>query len=203
MFTGIVETTGTIKEIKLDQTNLELYIDSPISNELKVDQSVSHNGVCLTVVELGKHWHRCTLIKETLDKTNFSTHKKGDVVNLERCLKNDSRIDGHFVQGHIDTTSKITSRVSQHGSWTYTVELEPAFKAFVVSKGSICINGVSLTISSLMEDHFQVSVIPYTFDHTNFKTLSAGDLVNIEFDIFGKYVHRMMSLQAQAYFKPW
>lgn len=202
MFTGIVETTGTIKEILVDQTNLELYIDSPISNELKVDQSVSHNGVCLTVVEIGNSWHRCTLIKETLDKTNFSALNKGDAVNLERCLKNNSRIDGHFVQGHIDTTSKITSIVSQHGSWTYTIELGPAFKAFVVSKGSICINGVSLTISSLMEDHFQVSIIPYTFDHTNLKSLSAGDLVNIEFDIFGKYVHRMMTLQAQAYFNP-
>lgn len=202
MFTGIIETTGTIQDILFNQTNLELIVDSPISSELKLDQSVAHNGVCLTVVETGIHWHRCTLIKETIDKTNFSTSLKGDLINLERCLKNDSRIDGHFVQGHVDTTSIITEVLNQQGSWTYTIELESEFKSLVVSKGSICIQGVSLTISNLMENHFQVSIIPYTFEHTNFKTLRTGDLVNIEFDIFGKYVNRMVSLQAPAYFMP-
>jgi riboflavin synthase len=202
MFTGIVEATGTVRDMISIQTNLEMYIDSPISHELKIDQSVSHNGACLTITETGDGWHRCTLIKETMDKTNFSQSKKGDVINLERCLKNDSRIDGHFVQGHIDTTSTITDVQNQHGSWTYTIELANAYKSLIVSKGSICINGISLTVSALLENHFQVSIIPYTFDHTNARHLRTGDLVNIEFDIFGKYVSRMISLQAPTYFTP-
>jgi riboflavin synthase len=202
MFTGIVEATGIIRDRISSQTNLELYIASPISHELKIDQSVSHNGACLTVTETGNGWHRCTLIKETIDRTNFSQCKKGDVINLERCLKNDSRIDGHFVQGHIDTTGPITHIQSQHGSWTYTIALENAYKSLIVSKGSICINGISLTVSALLENHFQVSIIPYTFDHTNVKNLRTGDLVNIEFDIFGKYVNRMISLHAPSYFAP-
>jgi len=202
MFTGIVEATGTVREMIFHQTNLELYIESPISDELKIDQSVSHNGACLTVIETGMGWHKCTLIKETLDKTNFNQCKIGDLINLERCLRYDSRIDGHFVQGHVDTTSTVTNIQSEQGSWTYTIELKDEYKSLVVSKGSVCINGISLTVSALMENHFQVSIIPYTYDHTNCKHLHSGDEVNIEFDIFGKYVNRMMSLQVPGYFTP-
>lgn len=202
MFTGIVETTGTILDKIFNQSNLELYIESNISDELKIDQSVSHNGACLTVVEIGTGWHRCTLIKETLDKTNFNQCKIGDLINLERCLKIDSRLDGHFVQGHVDTTSTVANIQSQPGSWTYTIELSNEYKSLVVSKGSVCVNGISLTVSDLWENNFQVSIIPYTFNHTNCKHLRIGDLVNIEFDIFGKYVNRMMSLQSPGYFTP-
>ena len=142
------------------------------------------------------------MIKETLDKTNFNQCKIGDLINLERCLKIDSRLDGHFVQGHVDTTSTVANIQSQPGSWTYTIELSNEYKSLVVSKGSVCVNGISLTVSDLWENNFQVSIIPYTFNHTNCKHLRIGDLVNIEFDIFGKYVNRMMSLQSPGYFTP-
>ncbi len=196
MFTGIIEAKGIVKSVTHDLTNLILTIESPISNEFKIDQSVSHNGVCLTVDQLpSKNQHRCTLIHETLMKTNFGQIKVGDQINLERSLLLSSRLDGHFVQGHVDTTSTCLFREDLQGSWLFKFKLDPNFAHLIVSKGSICINGVSLTVSHLDKDTFGVSIIPYTFDHTNFGKLSPDDKVNIEYDIFGKYIARMKALE--------
>ncbi|MEP7266916.1 MAG: riboflavin synthase [Saprospiraceae bacterium] len=199
MFTGIIETTGVVEQITHDQSNLEIYIKSSISQELKIDQSIAHNGVCLTVDKIADHWHRCTLIKETLDRTHFHQIKIGDKLNLERSIKAESRMDGHFVQGHIDTITTCNKIINEQGSWVYNFELPDPFKSLVVEKGSICINGVSLTISKLEANHFEVSIIPYTFDYTNFNQIRKGSMVNIEFDILGKYIRRILQVQGSGY----
>lgn len=191
MFTGIVETVGKVIEINQHGTNVDFVISSDISDELKIDQSVSHNGVCLTVtkVEAGKHW--VTAIDETMKKSSLGQFDVGTQVNLERCMKADGRFDGHIVQGHVDTTAKVISIKDQNGSWVFTFELKE--EGLVVEKGSICINGTSLTCFNVEKKTFSVAIIPYTFEHTNFNQLSVGNLVNIEFDIIGKYIHLIVN----------
>lgn len=195
MFTGIIEASGRIVSLRPDKSNLQIFVESPISNELKIDQSVAHDGVCLTVDELGPGWHRCTLVRETLDKTHFPDVRPGDRINLERSIRFDSRMDGHFVQGHTDTTLTCLAGSDRNGSWVFEFALPSVFKSLVIPKGSIALNGVSLTISTLKADSFEVSVIPYTFEHTNFQLIRAGHRVNTEFDLLGKYIKRSLELQ--------
>ena len=195
MFTGIIENIGKVVELKRSAGNLDLVISSPISNELKIDQSVAHNGVCLTVVEINGNTHRVTAIDETLKKTNLNTLHIGDVVNLERCMKMDGRLDGHIVQGHVDQTGECLSVSEQNGSWLYHFRYVPSRNNLVVEKGSICINGISLTAFEAVEDTFKVAIIPYTYEHTNIHQVIAGSLVNLEFDVIGKYVARMMEFK--------
>jgi riboflavin synthase len=190
MFTGIIETIGIIKEIISKGTNLTFWIESSISSEFKIDQSVSHNGVCLTVEEIKNNNHRVTAIEETLKKTNLSNWKTGDLVNIERCLLINSRIDGHIVQGHADTTAVCTSRKKLKGSWEFNFEFSKTFSHLIVEKGSISLNGISLTIFNVKKKSFSVAIIPYTFEHTNIQNIFAGSKVNIEFDIVGKYISR-------------
>lgn len=190
MFTGIIEQMGLVKAIQKEQENIHFTIEAPFTNELKIDQSVAHNGVCLTVVEINNNEYVVTAIKETLDKTNLGTWKEGTKVNLERCMVMNGRLDGHIVQGHVDTTAICKGVENQEGSWKYTFEYKANFPT--VEKGSICINGVSLTVVDSSDTSFSVCIIPYTFDHTNFHTLQIGDLVNLEFDIIGKYVAKLM-----------
>lgn len=187
MFTGIIETVGKIKSVTANGSNITYTIESSFLPELKIDQSISHNGVCLTVDGIGTDFYSVTAIKETLDKTNLGTIKAGDSINLERGLKLGDRVDGHLVQGHVDCTAKIIDIQNHHGSWGFYFEYEQ--KDFlVVEKGSICINGVSLTVVHSEPGKFSVAIIPYTFDHTNFKELKCGCSVNLEFDMVGKYV---------------
>jgi riboflavin synthase len=192
MFTGIIESLGKVKAIHVDGGNKSFVISSPISRELKVDQSISHNGVCLTVEKQSKKEHTVTAIKESLDKSNLGDLKVGDLVNLERSLRPDSLMDGHLVQGHVDTTARCTAIDDEDGSWRFTFEIPSSSGHLLVPKGSVCINGVSLTIASLDESKFSVAIIPYTFDNTTFGQLQAGQHANIEFDVIGKYVMRYM-----------
>ena len=187
MFTGIVEEIGEVIDIIKEDQNAHFVIKSVISSELKIDQSISHNGVCLTVVEQQEDWHKVTAISETLGITNLNSLKKGDLVNLERCLKVGDRLDGHMVQGHVDSTAKCIKVTEENGSWRYLFEGNSEVKQLVVYKGSICINGVSLTVTKTMNQEIEVAIIPYTYEHTNFQQIQVGDLVNIEFDILGKY----------------
>ena len=187
MFTGIVEEIGEVIDVIKEDQNAHFVIKSVISSELKIDQSISHNGVCLTVVEQQEDWHKVTAISETLDITNLNSLKKGDLVNLERCLKVGDRLDGHMVQGHVDSTAKCIKVTEENGSWRYLFEGNSEVKQLVVHKGSICINGVSLTVTKTMNQEIEVAIIPYTYEHTNFQQIQIGDLVNIEFDILGKY----------------
>lgn len=196
MFTGIIEASGKIVGLRPDKSNIQVFVESPISNELKIDQSVAHDGVCLTVDELGPGWHRCTLIRETLDKTHFSDARQGEQINLERSIRFDSRMDGHFVQGHTDTTLTCLARSDRRGSWVFEFTLPSPFKSLVIPKGSIALNGVSLTISGLLNDSFEVSIIPYTYEHTNFQFIHAGRRVNAEFDLLGKYIQRSLELRS-------
>ncbi len=198
MFTGIIETTGRIAELRKEAGNLHLTIASSISNELKIDQSVAHNGVCLTVIACGNGQHTVTAIAETLAKTNLSSIKNGDLVNLERCTKIGERLDGHIVQGHVDQTGECLSVEEQNGSWLYTFRYKPNRENLIVEKGSICINGISLTAFNAMEDKFSVAIIPYTYEHTNIQQVVAGSKVNLEFDIIGKYVARIAQLGGSA-----
>lgn len=191
MFTGIIESVGKVKELKQEGTNLHLCIASSISEELKIDQSISHNGVCLTVTEVGEGHHWMTAIDETLKKSNLGSFEVGDEVNLERCTKANGRFDGHIVQGHVDTVAEVTEIKDEDGSWVFSFKLkEPGL---VVEKGSICINGTSLTCFDVSDTSFSVAIIPYTFTNTNFNRLRVGDLVNIEFDIIGKYIHLIIN----------
>ena len=190
MFTGIIETTGTILEIKAYGSNKTFVIASPISSELNVDQSVSHDGVCLTVEKRDERSHEVTLIKETLERSCLGAYKSGSLVNLERCIRLENRLDGHMVQGHVDVALKCNSKQDLDGSWTYHFELPAEYRTLIVHKGSICINGISLTVSELELNSFAVSIIPYTYEHTNLSEIEAGDYVNVEFDILGKYVQR-------------
>ncbi|MEC8030823.1 MAG: riboflavin synthase [Bacteroidota bacterium] len=187
MFTGIVEDIGEVIDVIKEDQNAHFVIKSVISSELKIDQSISHNGVCLTVVEQQEDWHKVTAISETLGITNLNSLKKGDLVNLERCLKVGDRLDGHMVQGHVDSTAKCIKVTEENGSWRYLFEGNSEVKQLVVYKGSICINGVSLTVTKTMNQEIEVAIIPYTYEHTNFQQIQVGDLVNIEFDILGKY----------------
>lgn len=187
MFTGIIESTGKVKEIKKVDTNLTFFIACGFLPELKIDQSVAHNGVCLTVDGIFNDHYSVTAIKETLDKTNLNNVKIGDEINLERCLKLGDRLDGHIVQGHVDTTARVIDVVDNNGSWEFYFEYTPG-EFITVTKGSICVNGVSLTVVQSLPGKFSVAIIPYTFNHTNFKSLQKGNLVNIEFDIVGKYI---------------
>ena len=192
MFTGIIETL--VKVVGLNKTagNLDLIISSPISKELKIDQSVAHNGVCLTVVEVTDSTHRVTAIDETLKKTNLGFLQVGDAVNLERCMKIGDRLDGHIVQGHVDQTGQCLSVEEQDGSWLYQFKYAPSRNNLIVEKGSVCINGISLTAFAAEGATFKVAIIPYTFEHTNIHQVLKGSLVNLEFDVIGKYVARMM-----------
>ncbi|MFN0215765.1 MAG: riboflavin synthase [Saprospiraceae bacterium] len=192
MFTGIIESLGKVKSVEKDRSNVHFYLDSSLSAALKIDQSVSHNGVCLTVVEVGADWHRVTAVEETLRRSNLGSWEPGTLVNLERCLTMDGRLDGHLVQGHVDELVECVEVLEQGGSWQFTFRYNPNQAGLLVDKGSVCLNGVSLTVISPTEDLFSVAIIPYTWEHTNFKTLSAGDKVNVEFDILGKYIARQM-----------
>ncbi|MEX1202397.1 MAG: riboflavin synthase [Ferruginibacter sp.] len=195
MFTGIIETTGTIKAIELSGTNISFWVASSLSNELKVDQSLSHNGVCLTVEAIENNFHRVTAIAETLQKTNLGQLQIGDVVNLERCMKLNGRLDGHIVQGHVDSTAVCTEAIKKEGSWEYRFQIPSAFASLIIEKGSITINGTSLTLFDIGLNSFKVAIIPYTYHHTNISSVQVGSLVNVEFDMIGKYVNRMAMLQ--------
>ena len=193
MFTGIIETLGKLKKLEKDGSNIHFTFESPITNELKVDQSLAHNGVCLTVVELvDDDQYMVTAIDETLQRTNLGELKVGDEVNLERCMAANGRFDGHIVQGHVDQLGKVVSVEERGGSNVFYIEHEVG-ENFTVDKGSITINGVSLTAFDTSETGFSVAIIPYTLEHTCFKDLKLGDKVNLEFDIIGKYVARMMA----------
>lgn len=190
MFTGIVETTGTIKEISFNGSNKTFIIESPISKELKIDQSVSHSGVCLTVEKVTGNEHRVTAIEETLNKSNLANWEVGTVINLERCMQMNGRIDGHIVQGHVDGTATCTSMIEKNGSVEYEFKIDKKFAALIIEKGSISLNGISLTIFNVGDDSFKVAIIPYTFEHTNIQYIKPADKVNVEFDIIGKYTLR-------------
>ncbi|HEX7903225.1 MAG TPA: riboflavin synthase [Chitinophagaceae bacterium] len=190
MFTGIIETTGIVKEIISNGSNKTFWIESSLSPELKVDQSVSHSGVCLTVEEVKGNRHRVTAIAETLNKTDLEQWKEGSLINIERCLPLNGRLDGHFVQGHVDTTGVCKKRKEKEGSWEFEFEFPATFAALVIEKGSICVNGISLTAFNVKKKSFTAAIIPYTFNHTNIHDIHKGDKVNLEFDLLGKYLLR-------------
>jgi len=194
MFSGIVETIGTVVRIEREQKNVHFTISAPFTGELAIDQSVAHNGVCLTVVALSGNEYTVTAIDETLQRTNLGAWKEGTDVNLERCLRLSDRIDGHMVQGHVDTTAQCESVEEIAGSWKFTFRYTANPEWVTVAKGSICVNGVSLTVVDSERDCFSVCIIPYTYENTNFKNLQPGQLVNLEFDVIGKYVMRYMAL---------
>lgn len=194
MFTGIIENMGVITQIETKGTNKTFWVESPISTELTVDQSLSHNGVCLTVEAVKDNLHQVTAIEETLRKTNLGTWIVGNRVNLERCMLMNGRLDGHIVQGHVDTVATCTKAITLDGSWEFSFEFEEQFAPLIIEKGSIAVNGTSLTCFSVTRSSFTVAIIPYTFNHTNFKELQVGMQVNLEFDLIGKYVQRMQQL---------
>jgi riboflavin synthase len=195
MFTGIIEATGTVTDILKDGANKTFWIHSPISNELTIDQSISHNGACLTVEEVKNGAHRVTAIEETLIKTNLNSWTKGTIINLERCLQMNGRLDGHMVQGHVDTTAQCTGIIEKAGSYEFRFSFDKKFAPLIIEKGSISLNGISLTIFNIAENAFTVAIIPYTFEHTDIKDLRLNDYVNIEFDMIGKYVSRIIQFK--------
>ncbi len=195
MFTGIIETTGILKNIISSGTNKTFWVLSPVSSELTIDQSVSHNGVCLTVEEIKDGVHRVIAIEETLSKTNLNNWKVESIINMERCLQMNGRLDGHIVQGHVDTVATCINTIAKNGSWEYTFEFDKKFATLIIEKGSIAINGISLTVFKVKENNFTVAIIPYTYQNTNMQYLKTGDQVNIEFDMIGKYVTRFMELK--------
>ena len=190
MFTGIVESLGEIVDINEELDNIHFIVRSEISPELKIDQSLSHSGVCLTVVDIEKNCHTVTAVKETLDKSALKNLKKGDFFNLERAMKMGGRLDGHLVQGHVDDIAKCVDVKVNEGSWIFTFSFNEKFKNLIIEKGSICINGVSLTVFNVTNNSFDVTIIPYTYDNTNFNKINIGDIVNIEYDMIGKYLAR-------------
>ena len=194
MFTGIIEDLGTIETIEKSGSNTTFRIKSSLSDHFKIDQSVSHSGVCLTVEEVRDGLHRVTAIDETLKKTNLSGWQKGTLVNLERSMLMNGRLDGHIVQGHVDTVATCTTKKDINGSWEYTFQFDPQFAGLVIEKGSISLNGISLTIFNVTADTFTVAIIPYTFEHTNIQQVAIDSKVNIEFDIVGKYIERITRL---------
>lgn len=195
MFTGIIETLGIIKDLKKDNDNLDITVSSVVTPELKIDQSVAHNGVCLTVIATNNDEYTVTAIRETLEKTNLSDWKIGDLINLERSMKLGNRLDGHIVQGHVDQTGICKSIEEANGSWYFTFEYDPNLNNITIEKGSVTVNGVSLTVVNSKEKEFSVAIIPYTFEHTNFKNVKVNTKVNLEFDVVGKYVARLNSLK--------
>jgi len=190
MFTGIIECLGKVKSCTTSGTNMDLWVTTPITNELKIDQSVAHNGVCLTVVEISGDAYKVTAVAETLAKTNIGNLEEGDTVNIERALKVGDRLDGHFVQGHVDSTGTCEDVKQLDGSWLYKFSFLEQHAALMIEKGSICINGVSLTAFEVTNNTFTVTIIPYTYEHTTFQHLQKGDTVNLEFDVLGKYLLR-------------
>ena len=195
MFTGIIETLGVIQEIKKTDDNLQITIQSSITSELKIDQSVAHNGVCLTVVSVHKDLYTVTAIRETIEKTNLGDWKVGDIVNLERAMKLGDRLDGHIVQGHVDQTGICKNIESANGSWYFTFEYNPEWNNLTIEKGSITVNGVSLTVVNSKKNEFSVAIIPYTYENTNFKHFNIGSKINLEFDVIGKYVSKLYTLE--------
>lgn len=195
MFTGIIESMGTVKSVISNGSNLSFWIESPISAELKTDQSLSHNGVCLTVEEVTGNIHKVTAIAETLKKTNLGDWQDGSPVNLERCVQLNSRLDGHIVQGHVDCTATCTGKKQKEGSWEFEFEFPKKWAALIIEKGSIAVNGISLTAFNVGKKKFSVAIIPYTYEHTNINGIKKGDTVNLEFDILGKYLLRTLSLK--------
>ena len=195
MFTGIIEDLGTIEKLEKDGGNLHITINSSITNELKIDQSVAHNGVCLTVVGINGNTYTVTAIQETLNKTNLTELNEGDDVNLERAMKLGDRLDGHIVQGHVDQTAKCTDIVDGNGSWIFTFEYDKSLNNITIEKGSVTVNGVSLTVVNSKLNYFSVAIIPYTYNHTTFKRIKIGQKVNLEFDVIGKYVKRLNDLR--------
>jgi riboflavin synthase len=196
MFTGIIENTGIVKEVQNNGTNKTFWVTSPLSGELKIDQSLSHNGVCLTIEEIKNGMHRVTAIEETLLKTNLGGWQEGSIVNLERCMQLNGRLDGHIVQGHVDATAECIAVIEKDGSWEYSFTFPEKFSELIIEKGSITLNGISLTIFNVSINNFNVAVIPYTYEHTNINGLQKGDRVNVEFDMLGKYVQRMLQQKA-------
>lgn len=194
MFSGIVEATGIVTRIRHEKSNVHFTLRSPFTHELAIDQSIAHNGVCLTVVSIEEENYTVTAILETLNKTNLSEWTEGGIINLERCLRLTDRLDGHMVQGHVDTTAICTDVQEMEGSWKYTFQFEHRPEWTTVAKGSICVNGVSLTVVDSEAGSFSVCIIPYTYENTNFKHIQRGDTVNLEFDIIGKYVMRYMAI---------
>ena len=192
MFTGIIETLGVVKDLDNQGGNLNIHIQSGITDELKIDQSVSHNGVCLTVVATEGDTYTVTAVEETLQKSNLGLLKQGSVINLERAMVMGSRLDGHLVQGHVDTTARCTRIEEQDGSWYFYFEYEDSPTNVTVEKGSICVDGVSLTVVDSGPGHFSVAIIPYTYENTRFKSYRPGSVVNLEFDVIGKYVARLL-----------
>jgi riboflavin synthase len=192
MFTGIIETLGIIQELKKDSENIHIVVGSSITDELKIDQSVAHNGICLTVVAKENNTYTVTAIKETIDKTNIKDWKIGDFINLERAMKLGERFDGHIVQGHVDQTGICKSKVETNGSWAYNFQYDSLLNNITIEKGSITINGVSLTVIDSKINEFSVAIIPYTWEHTNFKNFEIGTIVNLEFDVIGKYIAKLL-----------
>lgn len=190
MFSGIVEATAKVVALKKEKGNLHITLECPFTNELKIDQSISHNGVCLTVVNIDGDNYTVTAIAETLNKSNLGLFTKGDKINVERSMRPDALLDGHIVQGHVDTTAKCTDVEEADGSWYYTFEY--GGEDITVEKGSVTVNGVSLTVCDSQENSFRVAIIPYTYEHTNFHTFKEGSIVNLEFDIIGKYIAKLM-----------
>jgi riboflavin synthase len=195
MFTGIIEDLGTVKNLIKDGGNLHLTINTSITHELKIDQSVAHNGVCLTVVDIEGSDYTVTAIQETLDKTNLGRLQIGSTINIERAMQLGDRLDGHIVQGHVDQTAQCTRVIEEDGSWVFSFEYDTVENNITIEKGSITINGVSLTVVNSQINSFSVAIIPYTYNHTTFKNLKAGDVVNLEFDVIGKYVKRLNDLR--------
>ena len=192
MFTGIIESLGTVKNIVQEGENFHITIESDFTSELKIDQSVAHNGVCLTTVDINKNEYTVTAIKETLDKTNFKQLKIGDVINLERAMVLGARLDGHIVQGHVDQTATCTGVTEEDGSWVFDFEYDNSLNNITIEKGSVTINGTSLTVVNSKANSFSVAIIPYTYEFTNFHTFKNGTMVNLEFDVIGKYVARLL-----------
>ena len=195
MFTGIIETLGKVQDIKNENTNVHISVQSVITNELKIDQSVAHNGVCLTVIAITNDVYTVTAIDETIKKTNLGFWKIGDSLNLERAMLLGSRLDGHIVQGHVDQIGVCKSVLETNGSWYYTFEYDAKLNNITIEKGSITVNGVSLTVVDSKPNQFSVAIIPYTYEHTNFKDFKVGTVINLEFDVIGKYVSRLYEIR--------
>lgn len=193
MFTGIIETLGVIHQIEKEEDNLHITVDATITPELKIDQSVAHNGICLTVVAIDYSFYTLTAIGETINKTTISNWKKGDIINLERAMKLGDRLDGHIVQGHVDQIATCISVDETNGSWLYTFQYDESLQNITIEKGSITVNGVSLTVVNSKKNEFSVAIIPYTYENTNFNAFEVGTKVNLEFDVIGKYVSKLFA----------
>lgn len=191
MFTGIIEAEGRIKDIISENGTLLLEIESALASDLKVDQSLAHNGICLTVIEANKLFHKVCAVQETIEKTSISAWKPNDLINLERCLKLNDRLDGHLVQGHVDSKALCIARIEEQNNWIFRFQIPKEFAPLIIEKGSVCVNGTSLTCFNVTIDTFDVAIIPYTFEHTTIRFVNEKDAVNIEFDVIGKYISRM------------